>query len=115
MLVHVLLAFHFVHQWSHAAAVADTARQTEALLGQAYGQGVWWNYVFTASWLLDALLFVARPESYRSRAKAWGIGLMIFWVFMVFSATVVFEAGVTRWGAVLCFGILAVAAWRRRR
>ena len=46
LLVHIGLAFHFYHDWSHSAAVADTARKTQESVGLAFGGGVWVNYLF---------------------------------------------------------------------
>src|SRR5437867_232780 len=54
-LAHAAAAFEFFHAWSHAAAYADTARQTEAKFGLHWGGGLWFNYFFTGIWLADVL------------------------------------------------------------
>ena len=51
--VHVLAAFHVHHGWSHASAVVETARQTEAAFGVRFGAGVYANYAFLAVWIAD--------------------------------------------------------------
>lgn len=56
MWVHVAVAFHLAHAWSHAAAFEHTAQRTRELLGTAYGAGVWFNYGFLAIWTVDAVV-----------------------------------------------------------
>src|ERR1700733_10841482 len=46
-LAHLALAFHFLHHWSHAAAVAHTAQRTNEVVGFSWGGGVYINYAFT--------------------------------------------------------------------
>ena len=66
---HVICAFHFYHHWSHAHAIADTAKQTEALIGWAFGDGLYFSYLFTVLWIVDAAWRAFRPESYYSRRR----------------------------------------------
>lgn len=110
-LAHAAAAFHFYHAWSHAAAVADTERQTAALLGTGYGAGVWFNYAFTAVWVADA----AR----RWLGWVWpqwaAVAVQGFMGFMFFNATVVFATGVTRWLGVLAAAGLALNRYLRTR
>ena len=54
LLVHLLAAFHFKHAWSHAAAHADTARQTREFSGLDWGGGLYLNYLLILVWLADA-------------------------------------------------------------
>ncbi|MGI9471428.1 MAG: hypothetical protein ACR2NZ_07855, partial [Rubripirellula sp.] len=42
--VHVLLAFEFVHQWSHNRAWQQTAEETAQVTGLTRGDGIWVNY-----------------------------------------------------------------------
>lgn len=96
-LAHVACAFHFVHQWSHAAAVARTAEQTALVTGWRWGGGLYVNYLFTVVWLADALVrWLPSPVG-----KAWPwwpeAAAQAFMWFMVFNATVVFGQGVVRW------------------
>jgi hypothetical protein len=105
---HVVLAFHLVHGWSHEAAVAATARQTEALLGVSYGGGVWWNYVFVGVWLADAAWWWLSPRRYLGRTRWLGWLVQGFLGFMVFNATVVFGEGLIRWAGLGACGGLVV-------
>jgi hypothetical protein len=45
-LVHLAAAFHFVHGWSHAAAIEETARRTHETVGLDWGGGVYVNHTF---------------------------------------------------------------------
>lgn len=103
MVVHVLAAFHFRHQWSHEAAVSDTARQTKELMGWEWGGGVWMNYLLMVIWLGDALWLTLAKESYLTRAKWLSMATQGYLAFMWFNATVVFGT----MGAKV-FGVIAV-------
>src|SRR5207244_1685286 len=50
LVIHVFCAFQFFHHWSHAAAYAATARQTEQVVGLNWGGGLYVNYAFMAVW-----------------------------------------------------------------
>ena len=64
LFLHIALAFHFVHEWRHASAVAETARRTKEMLGVAFGGGLYFNYAFALLWLgLAATLLMARRLS----------------------------------------------------
>lgn len=52
-LAHVYLAFDQRYGWSHAAAYAETARQTRELFGLDWGGGIYFNYAFTLLWPVD--------------------------------------------------------------
>ncbi|MFT5497945.1 MAG: hypothetical protein ACI9TH_003353 [Kiritimatiellia bacterium] len=104
MIVHVMLAFHFAHHWSHAAAVQDTAEKTLQVVGRAYGGGVWFNYAFLLTWLADVCWWWKSEDAYRRRPTWIRLGLTLFWMFIVFNATVIFEAGLTRWAGAVLFG-----------
>ncbi|MCO6457165.1 MAG: hypothetical protein J5I93_17860 [Pirellulaceae bacterium] len=112
-LVHLAAAMHFYHGWSHQAAVDDTARQTEALLGVAFGEGIYFSYVFAALWLADVLWWWVGPASYLARGRwlEWGVHAYLF--FIAFHGAVVFESGPTRWGGLLVTSILAALVLRR--
>jgi hypothetical protein len=113
LLVHLLVAFHFKHAWSHAAAYADTARQTREVAGRDWGGGIWLNYLLVLVWLVDAgsrwkpTLAVQPPGLRRSLAG--------FYAFMWFNAAVVFVRTPMRWVGLLAFVLLAVCAWRSSR
>lgn len=95
--VHVATAFHVVHDWSHAAAYAATARDTAAVTGVESGFGLWLNYLFTALWAADAASWWRLGiAGYRRRPRWVAAGSYGFMAFMAFHATVVFEQGPVR-------------------
>jgi len=51
---HVLLAFHRIHGWDHAAAERAVARETYERTGLDWGGGIYLNHAFAACWLADA-------------------------------------------------------------
>lgn len=104
-LVHVACAFSFYHQWSNAAAVADTARQTKLLLGWEFGEGIYFSYGFALLWTLDVVWAWVRPSGYynRPRGLAWAVHIYLF--FIAFNGAIIFESGPTR-----LFGLVACAA-----
>ena len=111
-LLHVAAAFHYVHGWSHALAYADTARQTEGLLGLNWGGGIYFNYIFTAIWLADIAWWWLAHESFWRRPLVVERSLQLFFLFMVFNAAVVFPTGPVRWlGLAIVIGLLVV--WLR--
>ena len=112
--VHVAVAFGTHHGWSHAAAYAYTAAQTDALIGLATGIGLWVNYAFTLLWAGEAVWWQALPASYARRAAAWTPAVRGAFLFMIANGAVVFVSGPRR-----LLGIAVVAAliwiWRRPR
>ena len=96
-LAHVAAAFHFYHDWSHAAAYADTARQTEDLFGINWGGGIYFNYAFTAVWLEDTLWWWLAPGSFQRRPRYVDATIRAFFLVMIFNAAVVFPTGLSRW------------------
>tara|TARA_Y100000588_G_scaffold393119_1_gene507665 strand:- start:122 stop:637 length:516 start_codon:yes stop_codon:yes gene_type:complete len=111
--LHILVAFHFTHGWSHAAAVEHVARQSEAVIGTSFGAGIWFNYVFTILWIVDASWLWLKPKSYTRRKKwvAWAIHGFLF--FMVMNAAVVFAPDMVRWPSAVLSLVLAVMFFRR--
>ena len=111
---HVAVAFGTHHGWSHAAAYAYTAAQTDALIGLATGIGLWVNYAFTLLWIGEAVWWQALPASYARRAAAWTPAVRGAFLFMIANGAVVFVSGPRR-----LLGIAVVAAliwiWRRPR
>ncbi len=114
-LVHVLAAFDVHHGWSHAAAVAATARQTEEALGRSVGTGVYLNYLFVGTWTLDALWWRLSPVSFGARPRAVDAAVRLFLLFMFVSGAIVFAHGPVRVVATALVAALAVAWYRRRR
>ncbi len=111
-LVHLAMAFHFYHHWSHADAVEHTERVSH------FGPGIYVSHFFTLVWSLDVVFWWLRPGQYAAR-PAWLDGLLHgFMVFIVFNATVVYESGPIRWSGLagLTFlGLLGLARLRRGR
>lgn len=106
--IHVGLAFHFYHDWSHAHAVEHTARRS------GFGPGIYVSHLFTVAWGLDAASWWLRPDWY-ARRPAWiDRALHGFMAFIIFNGTVVFETGVARAGGLGLFaGLGAFWLWAR--
>ncbi len=115
-LAHLLCAFHFEHEWSHAKALAATAQQTAEVTGTVTGMGLYFNYTFTLVWLGDCVWWRLAKLSHEKRPVWLGGIIHGFMAFMWFNATVIFGAPL---GQALGWAALAgLAAWhllRRRR
>jgi hypothetical protein len=109
-LAHVVSAFHVIHGWSHAAAVADTARQTQEALGFAFGGGVYVNYFFLALWTADAAWWWLSPATFRRRPPALDAGIRLFILFIFVNGAIVFPPGPVRIVGTLVVAGLG-AAW----
>jgi hypothetical protein len=114
MWAHLAAAFHFVHHWSHAAAVAATARDTLAVTGLDWGGGVYFNYAMAAAWAGDAAWWWASRRGYERRPRWIDAVLHGYFLFMIFNAAVVFAAGAVRWCGLAAIVALAVY-WRLQR
>lgn len=134
---HAVFAFHFHHNWSHAHAVQLTAERTEAVIGYAYGDGIWFSYLLLLLWLIDVVQLwrISFPgnanesdvsqsnnssESHQSadRSSAWSyfsFALHAYAFFILFNGTVVFEEGAVRWAGIIGTFWIARMAWRFRR
>ena len=110
-LAHVAAAFATHHGWSHAAAYAYTTARTEALLGLAWGGGLWVNHAFTVLWVGEALWWQMRPAGYAGRAPAWTPAVPGAFLFMIVNGAVVFVDGPGRWLGVAIVAALA-GIWR---
>jgi hypothetical protein len=114
-LIHVAAAFQFRHHWSHAAAYEDTARQTAAQFGMWWGGGLYFNYVFTAVWIFDAIWLWRNGDAYGGRPRWITAAIQSFMAFMFFNAVVVFVTGPVRWLGLAAGVALGILALRRRR
>lgn len=90
LLVHVAVAFHLGHGWSHRAAW----EHTRAVGG--YGGGVFVNYAFALVWSLDAIWALVAFDSYRARPRWVNGAIHGFLAFVVFNAALVFASWDTR-------------------
>jgi hypothetical protein len=112
--IHVLVAFHYYHHWSHAALIEHTARRTEAVVGAPVGYGVYVSYLFTLLWIVDTLQWWRLGVAgYAERPRWLHAALHAFFAFIVFNGTVIFEVGPIRWFGLGLFAVFAVlSAWR---
>ena len=111
-LVHVGLAFHYHHGWSHAEAM----RHVERVSG--FGPGLFFSYLFTLLWSGDAVWWLLAPLSYAARPAWVGWALHAYLSFIAFNATVVYEQGFIRWAglaATVALASLALASRLRDR
>ncbi len=99
-LVHLALAFHLAHGWSHARAFDHV----EASSG--FGPGIFVSYFFTLVWGTDGLAWLVAPERYVRRSKWFAAVLHGFMAFITLNATVVFGHGPLRWVAAGVFALL---------
>lgn len=113
--LHVVCAFQFFHGWSHAAALADTARQTKELTGFDSGSGLYLNYLFAVTWLVDAAWWLRVGKDRYCRRNPWVTwSLHAFFLFMFINGAIVFGKGPVRWyGGVLVAMMLLTSAHQR--
>jgi len=110
---HSALAFELRHGWSHAAALRDTARQTEALFGRSFGVGLFVNYFFLALWTLEAAWWWLAAARYRFRDRRLDWSVRAFFLFMFVNGAVVFARGPLR-GLGAAAVLLVAWSWYRR-
>jgi len=111
--VHIVIALGHHHHWNHDAAVRETARQTAAVYGVAWGGGVYVNYVFVAVWLVDLWRWRVRPTEYFARSPMLVVGLRAFFFIIIVNAAVVFASPRTRIAGVVLTVILLLI-WTAR-
>jgi hypothetical protein len=105
--LHVGLAFHHYHHWSHADAFDRTERLTR------FGPGIYISYLFTLLWTADVAWWWLSPRRYAARPGWLGVVLHAFLAFIVFNGAVVFAAGLVRWASAALFGLLGLLLLRR--
>jgi hypothetical protein len=101
-LVHLGMAFHHYHSWSHAAAVEHT-RQVSGV-----GAGIYASHLFTLVWTMDVLFWWLQPARYATRSPWIDRMLHGFMAFIIFNGTIVYENGPIRWFGILMFSVLAL-------
>ncbi|MFK7821044.1 MAG: hypothetical protein AB8G99_20175 [Planctomycetaceae bacterium] len=108
--LHVAFAFHVFHDWSHVAALKETAKQTKELTGVSSGSGLYLNYVFTLIWVVDAIWWhVVGHERYARRVKWVPIAIHVFFIFMIVNGAIVFGKGPVRWYGGVLVAMMLVA------
>jgi hypothetical protein len=101
-LLHVAVAFHVAHAWSHNAAW-EHVDQTGG-----FGAGLYANYLFVAVWVADVIWAWVSLGCYLNRPRWVSWCVHGFMAFMVFNATVVFGTGVRRYFGAMLFAALGV-------
>lgn len=108
-LVHVAVAFHLGHGWSHANAWEHTRQ------AGGYGYGIFVNYAFLLVWLADAAWASVAFGSYTARPRWLHWGVHGFLAFVVFNAAFVFAGWETRVRFTLVFSAtVALFLYARR-
>lgn len=102
-LIHLGMAFHFYHGWSHAHAFERT-RQVSGV-----GEGIYVSYAFTIAWCGDMVWWWLSPAGYATRPRWVGRILHGFLLFVVVNGTIVFESGGIRWAGLMGVGAIV---WR---
>lgn len=102
LLVHIAVAFHLGHGWTHAKAWEHTRE------AGGYGDGVFVNYAFALVWLFDAMWALVAFKSYCERPRWLNWTIHGFLAFVVFNAAFVFASWKTR-GTFLFMFLLALA------
>lgn len=101
-LIHLAVAFHFYHHWSHSHAVEHVEQAS------GVGEGIYVSHLFTLIWTLDVAWWWLAPQRYATRPQWLGWLLHGFMAFVVFNGTVVYETGPIRWGGIVYFTAAAL-------
>lgn len=112
-LLHVAVAFHFQHGWSHAAALEYVRQRTLRDTGWDSGIGLYINYAFGVLWLVDVSLWWRHLDWSEQRLPYWTV--QIIFAFLMSQATVVF--GPSFWrpvciATVLLLAVIRLRSWR---
>lgn len=111
-IVHVYFAFKYFHQWSYASAVEHTAKETEAIVGLRFGQGILVSYLFLFVWLGDVVWWWVAADQRNRRPRWAGALLNGFLLFIAFNGAIIFESGVTRPAGIAVCAVYALLAVR---
>jgi len=112
-MIHIALAMHFVHHWSHTRAVEHTAQITEELIGWRFGGGVYFNYLFVLVWFADVVWSWADPTGYGRRSRLVGVAVQLYLIFIAVNGAVVFVNGPVRWyGLGVCIVLAGLLLWK---
>ncbi len=111
-LIHVVLAFRFVYEWHHEAAVAATVRQAADRFGLGWRGGIYVNYVFLALWLADVCWWWVAAASHASRPLWIERVRLAFFTFMFVNGAIVFASGIGRVVGIAAVTLVVVSATR---
>ena len=106
--LHIAVAFHVAHDWSHARAYDHVQRTS------GFGPGLYVNYAFAAIWVLDVLWSWIALDRYLARPRWLGWAVLVFMAFIVFNAAIVFGSGHRRWVSAGLFVLPLYAIWATR-
>ena len=109
---HFVIALDVRHDWSHAAAIQATARQTAAVYGVDWGGGFYANYLFLGVWAVDAWRWRQSPRA--ARPPLLSLVLRAFYFVIILNAAVIFAAGWRRAIGAVIIGVLVIA-WMSNR
>jgi len=106
-LAHIAAVFNYFYSWHHAAAYADTARQSKELTGWNSGDGLYLNYLLALVWVSEVIWPRITAVGYLSRSIWWTWTVRVFFLFMIFNGAFVFVRSNVRWfGLFLCLFLL---------
>ena len=106
LIVHVVCAFHYLHDWSYSAALKHTALRTFEVTGWSWAGGLYINFAFLLFWIWETVR-LWRESFGRSpvASLSWRRFVHGVFLFMMFNATVVF--GPWHWTvAAVAFGAM---------
>jgi hypothetical protein len=108
-LIHLAMAMHYYHHWSHA----DAFQHTRDVAG--IGEGIYISHLFTLFWGLDLAYWLISPDDYAARSPWIGRILHAFMIFIIFNGTVIYETGFIRWAGIGLLCVLGVLwVWKQR-
>ncbi len=107
-LAHIAAGMHYYHDWSNAAAYADTAQQTYEKLGVRFGGGIYVNHLMAVLWVADVAWWWMAPHSYSVRSPRWEQLLVGFFLFIAFNGLIVFKDGPLRIAGLIGFAVLGL-------
>lgn len=91
MLVHLAVAFHLGHGWSHAHAFDRTEQSS------GFGPGIFVSYFFVLLWIVEAVWMWLAFDCYLDRSPWVNRLIAGFMWFVLFNASVVYGSGPIRW------------------
>ena len=107
---HVVAAFHFHHNWSHASTLAETARQTRDLIGLEFGAGVYFNHLFMLVWAIDLIWIWFGNSEFTQRYRGLRLTWVAYLIFIAFNGVAVFKDGWMRVGGIAALTLMMLGA-----